>query len=185
MDAADEKAERTLYIVGYVIWGFIKCGEAQKAIENARQATQQSKVISEAKTLESHLTDNKNLPYDIVDDYAEISSLEKSNVPNSNPIKTRKTFFKCKCKESTKQAKRVFPKGKKKKKLDETSLDSQPIKFCLMTCNDKMAHVNREAAKKISKKESTFASLLLKICQVFQALQEADHFAQIMKPYAI
>ena len=135
--------------------------------------------------MESYFTNNKNLLYDIVDDYAEILSLEKSNVPNSNPIKTRKTFFKRKCKESTKQAKRVFPKKKKKKKLNETSLDSQPMKFCLMTCNDKMAHVNCEAAKKISKKESTFVSLLLKMRQIFQTLQEADHFAQIMKPYAI
>ena len=50
-----------------------------------------------------------------------------------------------------------------------------------MTCDDKITYVNCEAAKNIFEKESTFASLLLKMCQVFQALQKADHFAQTMK----
>ena len=46
-----------------------------------------------------------------------------------------------------------------------------------MTHNDEKAHVDCEAAKKIFKKESIFAFLLLKMRQVFQALQKADHFA--------
>ena len=132
--------------------------------------------------MESHLTDNKSLPYDTMNDYVEISLLEKSNVPNSNPIEIRKTSSKCKRKESTKQAKRVLPKGRKKKKLDETLFNSQSIRLRLMTRNDKMAHIDCEAAKKIFEKESIFASPLLKIRQVLQALQEADHFVQIMKP---
>ena len=106
-------------------------------------------------------------------------------MPNSNPIKTRKTSFKCKRKESTKQAKRVLLKKRKKKKLDETSLDSQSMRLCLMTCNDKIAHVDCEAAKKIFEKELIFAFLLLKMCQVLQILQEADHFAQTIKPRAL
>ena len=106
-------------------------------------------------------------------------------MPNSNLIETRRTSSKRKHKESTKQAKRVLSKKRKKKKLDETSLDSQLMRLRLMTRNDKMAHVNYEAAKKISKKELTFASLLLKMYQVLQALQEADHFAQTMKLCAL
>ena len=167
--------------MGYVTRGFIKRGKAQKAIGNARQATQRSEITSEANISESHLTDNENLPYDTVDDCAEISLSERSDVPNSNSIETRKTFFKRKRKESTKQARRVLPKGRKKKMLDKTSLNSQLMRLRLMTCNDNMAHVNCEAAKKISKKESIFASPLLEMCQVLQALQKADHFAQTMK----
>ena len=100
---------------------------------------------------------------------------------NSNPIETRKTFFKRKRKESTKQAKRVLRKKKEKKKLNKILLDSQPIKLCLMTCNDKMAYIDRKAAKKIFKKKLIFASLLLEMHQILQALQEVDHFAQTMK----
>ena len=54
-----------------------------------------------------------------------------------------------------------------------------------MIRDDKMAHVNCEAVKKISKKELIFASLLLEMRQVLQALQEADHFAQTMKSCAL
>ena len=36
IDVADDKEEKTLHTVGYVIQGSIKCGEAQKTIENAR-----------------------------------------------------------------------------------------------------------------------------------------------------
>ena len=138
--------------MGYVTRSSIKRGEAQRAIENAHQTTQQSEVTSEADILESHLTDNKSLPYDTVDDCAEILSLEESNMPDSNPIKTRKTFSKRKHKESTKQVKRVLSKGRKKKKLDETSLDSQSMKLCFITCDDKMAHINCKAAKKSPKR---------------------------------
>ena len=102
MDIANNEQKKILHTVGYMTWGSIKRREAQKAIENARQATQQSEVTSEADTLKSHLTDNENLPYNIVDDRAEISSLEESNVPNSNPIETKKTFSKRKYKELTK-----------------------------------------------------------------------------------
>ena len=164
MDAANNKEEKTLHTVGYVTWGSIKCKEAQKMIENARQATQQSKVISKANNKsKSYLTDNESLLYNTVDDRIETSFTEGSNVLNSNLIKTRKAFSKRKRKKSTKQAKRVLPKKRKKKKLDETSLDSQPIRLHFMTHNDKMAHINRETVKKISKKELTFVSPLLKI----------------------
>ena len=176
IDAADDEEEKPLHIVGYVTRDSIKCEEAQKAIKNARQTTQQSKVISKANTSESHFTNNESLLYDTVDDYVEISSSEENNVPNSNPIKTRKTFSKCKCKKSTMQAKRVLSKRKKEKKLDEISLDSQPIRLRLMTRNSKIAHVDCEAAKKIFEKESIFAFPLLEIRQVLQALQKADHF---------
>ena len=185
IDAANNKEERTLHIVDYVTWGSIKHGETQKAIENTHQATQQSEVTSEANMPESYLTDNESLLYNTVDDRVEILLSEKSDMPDSDPIKIRKTFSKRKRKESTKQAKKVLPKGKKKKKLDEILLDSQPIKLRLITCDDKMAHVNREIAKNIFKKESTFASPSLKMHQVLQALQEADHFAQTMKLCAI
>ena len=125
MDAANNKEDRILHIMGYVTRGSIKRKEAQKMIENVRQATQQSEVTSEANNeLESHLTDNKSLSYNIVDDCAETLSTEESNVPNSNPIKTKKTFSKRKRNESTKQAKKVLPKRKKKKKLNKISLDS-------------------------------------------------------------
>ena len=96
--------------------------------------------------------------------------MERSDVPNSNFIETKKTFSKRKRKESTKQAKKVLLRGKKKKKLNETLLNSQPMRLCLMTCNDKMAHVNRKATKKISKKELIFASPSLEMRQVLQAL---------------
>ena len=185
IDAANNKEERTLHTVGYVTRGSTKRREAQKAIENARQVTQQSEITSEANILKSHFTDNESLLYDIVDDCTEILLLEGSNVPDNDPIKTRKTFSKCKRKESTKQAKRALPKKRKNKKLDETSLDSQPIRLRLMICNDKMAHVNCKAAKKIFKKKSIFASPLLEMRQVLQALQEADHFAQTIKPCAL
>ena len=115
----------------------------------------------------------------------ETLSTEGSNVPNSVSIKMRRTFSKHKRKESTKQAKRILLKGKKKKKLDKTSLDSQPIRLCLVTHDDKNAYINHEAAKKIFKKESIFASLLLEMHQVLQALQKADHFAQTMKSCAL
>ena len=185
IDAANNKEEKTLHTMGYVTWGFIKHGEAQKVIKNARQATQQSEITNEVDILESHLTDNESLPYDTVNDYAEISLLEKSDMPNNNPIKIKKTSSKCKRKKSTKQAKRVLPKGRKKKKLDKTLLDSQSIKLCFMTCNDKIAHIDCKAAKKISEKESIFAFPLLKMRQILQTLQEADHFLQIMKPRAL
>ena len=58
------------------------------------------------------------------------------------------------------------------------------MRLCLMTCNDKIAYVNCETTKKISKKELIFAFLLLEMCQVLQTLQEADHFTQTIKPYA-
>lgn len=96
---------------------------------------------------------------------------------NSNPIKTRKISSKRKRKKSIKQAKKVLSRGKKKKKLDKTLLDSQLIRLYLVTHNDEKAHVDCETAKKIFKKESIFAFLLLKMRQVFQALQKADHFA--------
>ena len=115
MDAADDEEEKLLHIVGYVTRGFIKCEEAQKAIKNVRQATQQFKVISEANTSESYFTDNESLLYDTVDDYVEISSSEENNVSNSNLIKMRKTSSKCKCKKSAMQAKKVLLKGRKKK----------------------------------------------------------------------
>ena len=54
-----------------------------------------------------------------------------------------------------------------------------------MTHSDKITHVNYEAVKKISKKELIFASLLLKMRQVLQTLQKADHFAQTMKPHTL
>ena len=59
------------------------------------------------------------------------------------------------------------------------------MKLCLMICDDKMVHVNCEAAKKISEKESTSVSLSLEMRQVFQAPQEADHFTQTMKSYTL
>ena len=176
IDAADDEEEKPLHIVGYVTRSSIKCEGAQKAIKNAHQTTQQSKVISEANISESQFINNESLLYDTVDDYVEISSSEENNVPNSNPIKMRKTSSKCKCKKSAKQAKRVLPKRRKEKKLDETSLDSQPIKLRLMTCDSKMAYVDCETAKKIFEKESIFAFPLLEIRQVLQALQKADHF---------
>ena len=40
MDTADNKKEKTLYTMSYVTRSFIKRGEAQKAIENARQTIQ-------------------------------------------------------------------------------------------------------------------------------------------------
>ena len=67
-------------------------------------------------------------------------------MPDSNPIKTRKTSSKRKRKESTKQAKRVLLKGRKKKKLDKISLDSQPMRLRFMTHSDKITHVNYEAS---------------------------------------
>ena len=75
--------------------------------------------------------------------------------------------------------------SKRKKKLDEISLDSQPIRLRLMTRNDKIAYVNCKTVKKISKKNSIFASLLLEMCQILQALHGADHFAQTMKSRAL
>ena len=54
-----------------------------------------------------------------------------------------------------------------------------------MTHDDKIAYVNCEAAKKISKKELIFASPSLKMHQVFQALQEANYFVQIIKPHTL
>ena len=185
IDAANKEAEKIIYIMGYVTWGSIKYGKTQKAIENVHQAIQQSEITSEADTSESHFTDNKSLLYDTVDDCAKISSLEGSDVSDSNPIKMRRTFSKHKHKESTNQAKRVLSKGRKKKKLDKISLDSQPMRLHLMTHNNKMAYINCEAVKKIFKKESTFASPSLKMRQVFQALQKADHFVQTMKLCAI
>ena len=113
MDAADNKKKKTLHTVDYVTWGFIKCGEAQKVIKNARQVTQQSEVTSEADTSESHFTNNENLLYNIVDDCAKILLSERSDVPDNNSIEMRKTSSKCKCKQSTKQAKRVLLKEKK------------------------------------------------------------------------
>ena len=59
------------------------------------------------------------------------------------------------------------------------------MKLRLITRNDKMAHVNHETAKKISKKGLIFASLSLDMHQVLQALQEADHFVQTMKLCAL
>ena len=171
MDAVDNKEKKTLHIVDYVTQNFIKHGKTQKTIENARQTTQQSEIINEADNkLENYFTNNKSLLYDTVDDYAEISSTEKSNMPNSNFIKIRKTSFKRKRKESTKQAKRVLPREKKKKKLDKISLDSQLMRLHLVTNNDKKAHINCEAVKKIPKKELIFASLLFEMHQILQAL---------------
>ena len=40
IDVANNEEEKTLHTVGYVTQGFIKCGEAQKAIKNACQITQ-------------------------------------------------------------------------------------------------------------------------------------------------
>ena len=115
MDTANDKEDKTLHTIDYVTQGFIKHGEAQKMIENAHQATQQSKVISEVDNkLESHLTDNESLPYNTINNRAETLSIERNNMPNSNPIKTRKTFSKHKRKKSTKQAKKVLLRGKKK-----------------------------------------------------------------------
>ena len=185
IDAADNKEEKILHTMDYMTRGFIKHGKAQKIIENACQAIQQSEVTSEANTSESHFTDNESLLYDTADNCIEISSSERSNMPNNNLIETRKTSSKHKHKESTKQIKRILPKKREKKKLDETSLDSQPMRLYLMTCDDKMAHVNCEAAKKISEKESIFASLLLEMRQVLQALQETDHFVQTIKLHAL
>ena len=122
-------------------------------------------------------TDNESLLYNTIDDCVETSSVERSDVPNSNPIKIKKTSSKRKHKESTKQTKRVLPKKRKKKKLDKISLDSQPMRLCLITHNDKKVYINCETAKKISKKDSIFASLLLEMHQILQALQEANHFA--------
>ena len=185
IDPIDNEEKKTLHTIGYMTRDSIKYEKAQKAIENACQATQRSEVTSETNTLESHLTDNKSLLYDTVDDRVEILLSERSNVPDSDPIETRRTFSKHKRKESTKQVKKVLLKRRKKKKLDETSLDSQPMRLYFMTRDNKMAHVNREAAKKISKKESIFASLSLKMRQILQALQKTDHFAQTMKPCAL
>lgn len=112
-----------LHTIGYVTWSFIKCEKAQKAIENVRQATQRSEVTSKADNKsESHLIDNESLLYDTVDNCAEISFMEGSNMPNSNSIKTRKTFFKCKHKDSNKQAKKVLPRWIKKVKQDVIGL---------------------------------------------------------------
>ena len=72
MDATNDEKERTLHTMSYVTRGFIKREEAQKVIENARQAIQQSEITSEANTLKNYLTDNESLPYDIVDDCTEI-----------------------------------------------------------------------------------------------------------------
>ena len=124
-DAANNKNKKTLYTVGYMTQGLIKCGETQKTIENTYQATQQPEVTSEANNkLESHFTNNESLPYDTIDDRTETSSAKGSNMPNSNPIKTRKISSKRKRKKSIKQAKKVLLRGKKKKKLDKTLLDS-------------------------------------------------------------
>ena len=72
-------------------------------IENACQATQQSEVTSEANNkLESYLTENESLLYNTVDDRVETSSTEESNMPDSNPIKTKRTSSKHKHKESIK-----------------------------------------------------------------------------------
>ena len=116
MNAVDNNKEETLHTMGYMTWSCIKREKAQKAIENACQATQQSEVTSEANNKsESHLTDNESLPYNTVDDRMETLSIEGSNVPNSNLIEMRKTFSKHKHKESTKQAKKVLLREKKKK----------------------------------------------------------------------
>ena len=153
MDAAKDKKKKTLHTMGYVTQDFIKYEEAQKTIENARQTTQWSEVTSKTNNeLKSHLTDNKSLPYNTVDDRAETLSMEESNMPNSNLIEMRKISSKRKHKKSTMQAKKVLPRGKKKKKLNKTSLDLKPIGLCLVTHNDKKAHVDCEAVKKISKK---------------------------------
>ena len=133
-------------------WGFIKYGEAQKTIENIYKVTQQSEITSEANNeSESHFTDNESISYNTVDGRKETSFVEKNNVPNSNPIKTRRTFSKCKRKKSIKQAKKVLPREKEKKKLNKILLDSQSMRLCLVTHNDKKTHVNCEAAKKISR----------------------------------
>ena len=125
MDAANNKEEKTLHTISYVTWGSIKREEAQKTIENAQQVIQQSEITSKADNkLESHFTDNESLPYNTVDDCAETLSTEGSDMPNSNFIETRKTSFKHKRKESTKQAKKILLRGKKKKKLDRILLDS-------------------------------------------------------------
>ena len=72
-------------------------------VDPLHQVTQQSEVTSEVNNkLESYLTNSKSQPYNTVDDLVEILLLEGSNMPNSNPIKTKKTFFKCKRKESIK-----------------------------------------------------------------------------------
>ena len=124
--------------MSYVTWGSIKHEETQKTIENTCQAIQRSEVTSKANNKsESHFTDNENLSYNIVDDCVKILSIEKSDVPDSNPIKTKKTFSKRKRKESTKQAKKILSKKREKKKLDETLLDSQSMRLCLVTHNDK------------------------------------------------
>ena len=117
MDAVNNKEEKTLHTMNYVTQTFIKHGKVQKTIENTCQVTQQSEVTSEADNkLESHFTDNESLPYNTVDDCVKTSFMERSNVPDSDLIETRKTSSKRKRKESTKQAKRV-PKREEKEEV--------------------------------------------------------------------
>lgn len=185
MDAGDDKELRILHTVGYVTRGSMKRGEARKAIKDARQAPQGSEATSGSDSdSESLLTDNESLPQDTDDDCADTSSTDGNDMPDSDSTVSRRTSSRQKRRESIKEIKKNLPR-RKMKKLDETLLESKPMRLHLVKSDDEKAQVNREAANKIPEKESLFASPTLEMRQLLQALQMADHFAQTMKPRAI